>query len=215
MNEELKEMQRKLKRGYIKNIARDLFFSKGYENTSIEEIAKQANISKTTLYGYVKSKEELFLSIHLEGMKLRAKSLKEEMEVKETGYEKILAFGKVYFNFYQQNQGYFKLHMFEDYNSIRAEKVDKELYREFDEQLNELIALVKSAFELGIKDSSLKDDLNIGYCDKFLAYNLRAMLNVALSPDKVKQLDENFDVKDFYFEYLHMFMAFIKNPTQS
>jgi len=211
MNAELKEMQRKMKRDYIKSIARDLFFSKGFENTSIDGIAKQAKISKTTLYGYVKSKEELFLMIHLDGMKLRAALLKEKMDEEVSGYDKIFAFGKTYFDFYQENQGYFKLHLYEDYNSISTVNVDSELYHEFDEQLNELITLVRNAFELGMKDSSLKSDLNIGYCDKFLAYNLRSMLNVAFSPDKVKQLDSNFDVKDFYFEYLHMFMAFIKN----
>jgi len=210
MNEELKEMQRKMKRDYIKNIARDLFFSKGFENTSIDEIAKQANISKTTLYGYLRSKEELFLSIHIDGMKLRIKQLEDEMNSKVTGYEKIYTFGKVYFEFYQQNKGYFKLHLYEDYNSINSEKVGEELYKEFDARLNELIALVKSAFELGIQDSSLKSNLNVGYCDKFLAYNLRTMLNVAFSPEKVKQLGNHFDAEDFYFEYLNMFMAFIK-----
>jgi len=188
-SEELNMLQRKLKRDYITNIARQLFFSKGYENTTIDEIARKAGMSKSTLYTYVKGKEDLFIAVHLNGMKDRVDQLKKEMDSKTTGYEKIFSFGKVYYDFYKINQGYFKMHMIEDYKSINKDKVEPDLYSEFDEQLNAVIQMVRDSFALGIEDSSLRSDLNIGYCDKYLAYNLRAILNVAFSPEKIKQLD--------------------------
>ena len=200
MKEKIKEM----KREFILEVAKDLFFEQGYEHTSIDEIAKSAGISKSTLYTYVKGKEDLFISIHYNGMKLRVGQLKSEMNSKTTGYEKIYAFGEVYYNFYKQNLGYFKLHMFEDYNSIDKNKVKSSIYQEFDNLLNEVINLVRSAFESGIQDGSLKNDLNIEYCDKYLAYNLRTILNVAFTPDKIKQLDNIFDDRDFYFQYLNI-----------
>jgi hypothetical protein len=71
--------------------------------------------------------------------------------------------------------------------------------------------MVKNAFSLGIQDESIRNDINIGYCDKYLAYNLRTILNVASTPEKIKQLTEDFDERDFYFQYLNMFMDFLKN----
>lgn len=38
----------------------DLFLQNGFEKTSIEKIAKQAHISKSNLYNYFKSKDEIF-----------------------------------------------------------------------------------------------------------------------------------------------------------
>jgi TetR/AcrR family transcriptional regulator len=209
-SEELNNNLRALKKNHIVAAARQLFFSKGYENVTIIEIAKKAGMSKSTLYTYVKSKEDLFMTIHIEGMKLRKELFLEAMGSKQTGYEKIYSFGEVYFNFFKNNPGYFKLYMYEDYNNVNKDRVEPELYEEFDELLNELIDFVRNAFYLGISDGSLKSNLNVGYCDKYLAYNLRTMLNVAFSPDKVKQLDENFDDREFYFQYLDMFMEFVK-----
>jgi len=208
---ELNYLQRKLKRDYFANIARKLFFSKGYENTTINEIAKEASISKSTLYVYLKGKEDLFVYVHLEGMKLRVEQLKNEMNSKTTGFDKIYTFGEVYYDFYKNHPGYFKLHMFEDYNSINREKVEPSLQTEFNDLLDGVINMVKNAFSLGIQDGSIRNDINIGYCDKYLAYNLRTILNVALTPEKIKQLDEDFDERDFYYQYLNMFMGFIKN----
>ena len=206
----MKEKVKEMKRDFIIEVAKDLFFEKGYENTSIDEVAKSAGISKSTLYTYVKGKEDLFISIHLNGMKLRVRQLKAEMNSKTTGYDKIYVFGEVYYNFYKLNPGFFKLHMFEDYNSINKDKVEVDVYKEFDDLLDEVIELVRNAFELGIQDGSLKPDLNIEYCDKYLAYNLRTILNVAFTPDKTKQISDGFDDRDFYFQYLNMFMDFVK-----
>mgnify|MGYP002797285705 FL=1 len=38
----------------------ELFLQHGFEKTSIEKIAKQAYISKSNLYNYFKSKDEIF-----------------------------------------------------------------------------------------------------------------------------------------------------------
>lgn len=41
------------------NIAYKMFISKGYDNTSIDEIIKEANMAKGTFYYYFNSKEEM------------------------------------------------------------------------------------------------------------------------------------------------------------
>ncbi|PWJ44587.1 TetR/AcrR family transcriptional regulator [Sediminitomix flava] len=53
--EEIREQSRKL----ILDTAASLFAEKGYLNTSISTIAKEAGIAKGSLYHYFKSKEEL------------------------------------------------------------------------------------------------------------------------------------------------------------
>jgi len=52
--------------------ARNLFYSKGFKDTNISEIAKNAGIGVGTFYHYYSSKEELFLKVFIEeDMKLK------------------------------------------------------------------------------------------------------------------------------------------------
>ena len=44
----------------IINAAEKLFFSRGYDNVSMDEIAREVELSKSALYYYFKDKESLF-----------------------------------------------------------------------------------------------------------------------------------------------------------
>ena len=46
----------------IQSAAVELFAKKGFENTTIEDIAKVAGIGKTTVYGYFTNKNDIFIS---------------------------------------------------------------------------------------------------------------------------------------------------------
>ncbi|MFS1515058.1 TetR/AcrR family transcriptional regulator [Bacillus sp. SCS-151] len=56
---ETNEEIRRITSGKILQAAMELFISKGFHSTSIDEIAKQADISKGLLYHYYKGKENL------------------------------------------------------------------------------------------------------------------------------------------------------------
>lgn len=55
------------KRSKIIEVALDLFSTLGYYETRLDEIAKQADVAKGTLYLYFKSKEDLFVQAMFEG----------------------------------------------------------------------------------------------------------------------------------------------------
>jgi AcrR family transcriptional regulator len=57
------EKIREESKGNILNVALKLFSSKGYFNTSVRQIAKEAKVSDGLLYNYFKSKEELALAV--------------------------------------------------------------------------------------------------------------------------------------------------------
>ncbi|MCB8995046.1 MAG: TetR/AcrR family transcriptional regulator [Bacteroidales bacterium] len=63
-NKEIRETRRKM----IMQAALELFSKEGYHSTSINGIAKRAEISKGLLYNYFESKEELLKIIIMEGI---------------------------------------------------------------------------------------------------------------------------------------------------
>jgi AcrR family transcriptional regulator len=58
-----KEREKIARQQDILKAARELFLSKGYHNTTLEEIARHAEFGKGTIYNYFTSKEELFYGI--------------------------------------------------------------------------------------------------------------------------------------------------------
>ncbi len=66
-----KERERENRRMEIVEAAERLFFANGFEGTTMDEIAKQAEFSKMTLYAYFKSKEELYHVVFVKGFRTR------------------------------------------------------------------------------------------------------------------------------------------------
>ena len=58
----LREQKKERTKGAILDAALKLFTRKGYENTSIEELAAEAGVGKGTIYSYFKTKSEIFLA---------------------------------------------------------------------------------------------------------------------------------------------------------
>lgn len=58
----VREMKKRKTRQAIMNAAIKLFSEKGFENTSVDELAKTAGVGKSTIYGYFNTKNEIFLA---------------------------------------------------------------------------------------------------------------------------------------------------------
>jgi AcrR family transcriptional regulator len=58
----LRETKKKKTRQAFLNAAIKLFSEKGFENTSVDELAKEAGVGKSTIYGYFHTKNEIFLA---------------------------------------------------------------------------------------------------------------------------------------------------------
>jgi AcrR family transcriptional regulator len=60
---ERKQREKDARIKQIRDIAARLFYKKGYAETSLEEIAREAEISKAAIYLYFKSKDDLYYNI--------------------------------------------------------------------------------------------------------------------------------------------------------
>jgi AcrR family transcriptional regulator len=67
---EIKEQEKERRRSYILDTAEKLFFSKGYDNVSMDDIANEVELSKATLYLYFKDKESLYFGVVNRGIKI-------------------------------------------------------------------------------------------------------------------------------------------------
>ncbi len=62
-----KEKEKQIRRNDIIDAAEELFFSKGYDVITMDDVAKKAEFSKRTVYVYFNSKEQLYFEIMVRG----------------------------------------------------------------------------------------------------------------------------------------------------
>lgn len=101
--EEKQEMHQR-----ILNAARKIFLEKGYEKTSMRNIANEINYSPGSLYFHFKDKTEIFQELQKEGFTLLLNQLKVLNSVADP-FERLKASGRVFIQFAQENKDYYNL----------------------------------------------------------------------------------------------------------
>jgi len=76
-----REQKKAQTRKAIVAAAVDLFSEKGYEKTSIEDLAKVADIGKSTIYTYFNTKEEIFLAFCEEEVEYSFSALRDRVDI--------------------------------------------------------------------------------------------------------------------------------------
>jgi AcrR family transcriptional regulator len=74
---ELRESKKRETRQRISDIATEMFFARGFEAVTVEEIAAAANVSKVTVFNYFARKEDLFLDREDEAKELLSQAVRE------------------------------------------------------------------------------------------------------------------------------------------
>ena len=103
-----KEREKAQRRKEIIDAAEKLFFEKGYDNVSMNDISKVVELSKATLYLYFENKEELFFAIVLRGAQILYGIVLRESKKARTSFEKLAAFRDAYYEFSKEYSDYLK-----------------------------------------------------------------------------------------------------------
>lgn len=105
-----KDKRRNMNKIDIINAAERLFFSKGYNNSTMDEVAKESGFTKRTLYSYFTSKEEIYEKIKERGYLILNDLFLEALEKEKNSLEilKIRAMGYSFLKFERDYRGYFK-----------------------------------------------------------------------------------------------------------
>ncbi len=103
---ERKEREKTERKKAIVVAAERVFFSKGYEKSTMDDVAKEAELSKGTLYLYFDSKESLYFEIIEKGTNILDKLFKSAISGKKNGLSKVKAIGEAFIQFYTKYPDY-------------------------------------------------------------------------------------------------------------
>lgn len=109
---ERKEREREQRREEIISAAEKVFFEKGLQLATMDEIAERAELGKSTLYLYYKSKEDLYLAVLLRGSEILYKSFESVVSSNEPTIKQIADLGEAYYDFFKHHRDYFRMFSF-------------------------------------------------------------------------------------------------------
>jgi AcrR family transcriptional regulator len=156
---ERKEREKEERREEIINAAEKVFFEKGLQIATMDEIAERAELGKSTLYLYYKSKEDLYLAVLMRGSDILYGMFQEVASTGEPTMKVISNLGDAYYEFFKQHRNYFRMfHFFEN----------PQMHRQVSEEMMELCAknngriwtLLVEIIRRGMEEGVIQKNLN-------------------------------------------------------
>jgi len=154
---ERKEREKEQRHNEIIDAAERIFFSKGFETATMEDVANEAELSKATLYLYFKSKENLLFGICTKGLKILLEMFKKATSKNKNSFENLVEVGKAYMKFAQKYNNYFKCMMHFETKELQDMECNNCLLGNIDDC--PLIFLIR-LIEQGQTDKSVKTGIS-------------------------------------------------------
>lgn len=183
----LKEREKEQRRNCILDTAEKMFFSRGYDNVSMDDIAGEIGLNKATLYIYFKNKEALFFAVVLRGALILNAMIKERIKECKTGMEILDTIGITYFEFVDKYPDYSRAYLYSrsDRFSIEDNEDLCDDAKRILELRNEEFAIVCSAIRSGVAEGMIRPDLDPAEVTVFLTLILKALTEMRSSFKKL------------------------------
>jgi TetR/AcrR family transcriptional regulator len=196
-----KQREKEQRKTEIADAAERLFFSRRYEEVSMDDIAREVDLNKATIYLYFENKETLFATIVVRGIRILEGKYRECMEKEAPGIVKVALMGQAYEQFASEYPEYLRLIHF--YGSERFSG-ENPYTAEIGKGYGTCRKILQDAIHEGIGDGTIRADL-----DPFLTsmYLMISFMGILSMEDKWKLViaAEGFS----YGQYCSEFFRFI------
>jgi TetR/AcrR family transcriptional regulator len=156
---ERKQREKEQRRLDIIIAAEEVFFSRGLETATVDEVAEKAELSKGTLYLYFKNKEELIAAVFHRGMNILQKMMIEKALSSSDAIEKMRSLGKAYLDFAKRYPGHFSLMLEKELHKLDADDTKPEAVSCIQAGLN-VLNMLKMIIIEGIQQKSIRNDID-------------------------------------------------------
>ena len=205
-----KEREREQRQNDIIDAARKLLIDRDFDKISMDEIAREVGLGKSTLYLYFKNKESLYFAIVLRGIRIWDQMIKEEVEKGNTGLEKFIAYGNANKEFSTKYPDYFRL-LYSPTSIKKQFDMDKmnssEEFKEVRGLFKEIMSVGIDSIQKGIDDGEIRPDVDPVEAAILLSVIFNGKVNMG---DWAKEMLENRGINEEKFTsdigdlFLHM-----------
>jgi len=188
---ERKEREKEQRRNDILNAAEAVFFKKGIDFSSMDEVAEKAELSKGTLYLYFKSKEDIRFAVFQRGAGILNKLMQQNIQVDQSGKDQLISLGNTFITFSLQHTDYFKLFIEIQTSNMENLNIGKDAFENYIKNQSP-ITIVQRCVIKGMKDGSIRNDIPESHMTATL---WSQMLGVMAVINNHQHLFDIFDIK--------------------
>ena len=152
---ERRKREKQERRRQIIDAARSLLFEKGLAATSINQIAKRAELGVGTIYFYYQNKEELFAALQEEGLDLLLQDIQEACGAASDAPSRLQAAARAYLLFSQERQSYFDVITY--FLSSPRVLLTSELKARVDDKSRHILSAIVDIITGGIERGDFRD----------------------------------------------------------
>ena len=162
---ERKDREKDLRRQQIQEAAKELFLLKGFNSTTMEDIAKKAELSPATIYLYFKNKEELYVLLNLIALECFFNKIKKIHDNSKLSVEKkILKLKDAMYNSYRDDPL-----MFRNIMHVQVEdtlmRISNNLIEKVNKLVGEVMRTIAHVYEEGVIQGKLKSGHGMAHAD--------------------------------------------------
>ncbi len=199
---ERKEREKELRSESIIDAAERIFFNKGFEHATMNDVAEEAELSKGALYLYFHSKNELCMAI-LQRSLLILKGIFELLrdDKNYTGIEKFPKLAKLFINFTKQYPNH--------YNSLLSYREHREncpatgkIIKSTIEENQNINNIISDIIKAGQADKTIKKDIDADKLSLALWGNFTGIMPSSILSEKAIPDFNPEDIIEYHFELL-------------
>ena len=143
----------------------------------MEKIATELELTKPALYRYFKNKKDLYYAVLLRGTRILSEMMEIEVELKNTGLEKILATGTAYCKFYKTYPDYARLMLTSKTEvQLNDDCINLQKLSEYDKNY---LTIMCDAIENGKQDKTIRNDINTFMTALYLIESTTAIIQLS------------------------------------
>ena len=198
--QERREREKERRRQQIIVAAKRVFLEKGLVKTTMEDIAKESELSPGTLYLYFKNKEELYASLSLRILQYLLIRVEHVNDEKDAGpVEKLDALTEAMYDVYEFDP-LIIINMFHLQSSETLKNLSPELMSEIKDLSRKSLSSISKIFQEGVEQGLFIDRHPVALSDTFWA--LFSGIVLWLTSKKIINQDKDYlkDTLDIAFE---------------
>jgi len=206
-----RQREKEQRKTEIIDAAERLFFSRSYEDVSMEDIAREVELNKATIYLYFKNKETLFATIVLRGIQILKEKYIECMEKDVPGIIKVALMGQAYYQYAQEYPDY--LRMIHFYGSERFSK-ENPCTAEIGKGYGTCRMILRDAIQEGVDDGTIRADLDPFLTSMYLMISFMGILSMENKWKLVIEA-EGFSYEQYASEFFRFIIPAISSSEKS
>lgn len=157
--QERKDREKEQRREEILTAAERVFWEKGLSAATMDEIADRAELGKSTLYLYYKSKEDLYLAVSMRGGQIMHRLFEEAVSTGEPTLKLIWNLGEAYYRFFLEYREYFRMFYFMENAQVHSQ-VSPEMLETCAASDEKIWELVFGLIRRGIEEGTMRPDVD-------------------------------------------------------